>query len=79
MLKYFIGIVFITSGFVSTAQTIITQQEAVNLGLQNKINITPSALELRQQQQLIRSSGGITALEIGVEKSPYVGLLDVIG
>jgi hypothetical protein len=79
MLRYLIAIVFITSDFISNAQRIITQQEAVNLGLQYRINITPSMLQLQQQQQLLRSVGGLAAPEIGVEKSPYEGLLTVIG
>jgi len=63
---------FSISGF---SQRLITNQEAINLSLQNKINVTPSTLELQQQQQLLRTRGALDNPEVEFEQSPYEGLL----
>src|SRR5688572_7859915 len=74
MYRFYLLIFFLSSSVAGISQRLITTEEAVNLSLQNKINVMPSTLEL-QQQQLLKTTGGLDNPEVELEQSPYEGLL----
>lgn len=75
MYRFFLLILFIHLSIGAFSQRLITNKEAIDLSLQNKINITPSTLELQHQQQLLKTVGGLDNPEVELEQSPYEGLL----
>ena len=57
MFKY-IGLIVLVIGLskIAAAQKVISVSEAVNLGLVNSKNLEASKLNIKQQQQLVKSS-----------------------
>jgi outer membrane protein TolC len=75
MYRIYLLILFISTSGAAISQRLVTYQEAVNLSLQNKVNVLPSALGLQQQEQLLKTTGGLDNPEVELEQSPYEGLL----
>ena len=67
------GYVFLSPPVFS--QRIVTIGEAVNLSLQNKINLSASALEVQQQNLLYKATAVFNNPDVDLEQSPYEGLL----
>ena len=72
MLRHF-GLVLIAV-FVyhfSTAQRLITKDDAIQLALNNQRNLKAANLSVQQQQQLLRGVAGLENPQVTAEASPY--------
>ena len=72
MLRHF-GLVLITVFIyhLSSAQRLLTKDDAIQLALNNQRNLKAANLSLQQQEQLLKGVAGLENPQIMVQASPY--------
>jgi len=76
MLRYIsLFLISISTYQLSQAQRLLTKDEAIQLGLNNQLNLKAANLSVQQQQQLVKGAAGLENPEIFVEASPYEPLV----
>ena len=75
MVRYVLFIGFIFFGYLTKAQKLISQEEAVTLAFNNQRNLRAANLSVQQQQQLVNGAAGISNPQVFGEITPYEPLL----
>src|SRR5687767_16023139 len=70
------GLVFLTIFLYqfSSAQRLLSKEEAIQAALNNQRNLKAANLSLQQQEQLLKGAAGLENPQITAEASPYESL-----